>query len=609
MESKTHFGVYLDGNGMSRMRNDLEARTASHETQNESQSPRDMLRAATSKARQIHVGIVGAGLAGLRCADVLLQNGCKVTMFEARNRLGGRVAQSRVGEHVVDLGPNWIHGSSDNPMMHLASQTNTSLHAWDERQALYSHTGEPLPPDESAEYAALLWDDGVIADAFRYSNSHHESISPDTSLYDFFVEKSKSMFLDQPEEVAKAKRATFLQTTNMWGAYVGSDVRRQSLKFFWLEECIEGENPFVAGTYSKILARVAKAAEEKANIRLNTKVSRIRSADGRGQDVSSPTIELENGESEEFDEVVVTSPLGYLKRKHEKMFDPPLPPRLREAIESIGYGRLDKVYITFPTAFWDETGDGSAEQTPKDDPGQTHNDNKQIHVDPEHKTPNVTATTMPLHQPPSGGQTPQFPGFAHFLPPPTNYTNTPADQEGWDQQALNLAALTPATCAHPTLLFYTYGACSQYLSTISPRKDQTSSPSTQTTTQNGDKQPLLDFFQPYISRLPNYNLTNPSCQPSDILFTNWTGDELAGYGSYCNFPVGAAEADKDIERMREGMPERGVWFAGEHTAPFVALGTSTGAWWSGEGVGKRIVRGYGIDCRRAEGEVGGVGRE
>ncbi|KAI6789009.1 FAD/NAD(P)-binding domain-containing protein [Hortaea werneckii] len=607
MESKTHIGAYLDGNGMSRMRNDLEARTASHETQNESHSPRDMLRAATSKARQIRVGIVGAGFASLRCADVLLQHGCKVTIFEARNRLGGRVAQSRVGEHVVDLGPNWIHGSSDNPMMHLASQTNTSLHAWDERQALYSHTGEPLPPDESAEYAALLWDDGVIADAFRYSNSHHDSIPPKTSLYDFFVEKSKSMFLDQPDEVAKAKRATFLQTTSMWGAYVGSDVRKQSLKFFWLEECIEGENPFVAGTYSKILARVAKAAQERADIRLNTKVSRVRSTDGRGQDISSPTIELENGESEEFDEVVVTCPLGYLKRSYEKMFDPPLPPRLRDAIESIGYGCLDKVYVTFPTAFWDDTSSEPAKTTSKDDTDKNHNDSKRIHVDPEHKTPNVTATTMPLHQPSPYGQTPQFPGFAHFLPP-TNYTNTPADQQGWDQQALNLAALTPASCAHPTLLFYTYGACSQYLSTISPRNDQMYDSSTNINTQHGGKQHLIDFFQPYFSRLPNYTATNPSCQPSDILFTGWTGDELAGYGSYCNFPVGATEADKDIESMREGMPERGVWFAGEHTAPFVALGTSTGAWWSGEGVGRRIARGYGIDFREEDGKAGGDGR-
>lgn len=31
--------------------------------------------------------------------------------------------------------------------------------------------------------------------------------------------------------------------------------------------------------------------------------------------------------------------------------------------------------------------------------------------------------------------------------------------------------------------------------------------------------------------------------------------------------------------------------AGEHTAPFVALGTVTGAYWSGEGVARRIVVG------------------
>jgi len=46
--------------------------------------------------------------------------------------------------------------------------------------------------------------------------------------------------------------------------------------------------------------------------------------------------------------------------------------------------------------------------------------------------------------------------------------------------------------------------------------------------------------------------------------------------------------------MRKGVPEKGLWFAGEHTAPFVALGTVTGAWWAGEGVGKRIVRAYGL---------------
>jgi len=37
------------------------------------------------------VGIVGAGISGLRCAEVLLQNNCEVTILEARDRIGGRV--------------------------------------------------------------------------------------------------------------------------------------------------------------------------------------------------------------------------------------------------------------------------------------------------------------------------------------------------------------------------------------------------------------------------------------------------------------------------------------------------------------------------------------
>jgi phytoene dehydrogenase-like protein len=36
------------------------------------------------------VGIIGGGISGLRCADVLLKQGFKVTILEARDRLGGR---------------------------------------------------------------------------------------------------------------------------------------------------------------------------------------------------------------------------------------------------------------------------------------------------------------------------------------------------------------------------------------------------------------------------------------------------------------------------------------------------------------------------------------
>jgi len=52
---------------------------------------------STTADEQPHIGIVGAGISGLRCADILLQQGFQVTMLEARNRIGGRVCHSVVG--------------------------------------------------------------------------------------------------------------------------------------------------------------------------------------------------------------------------------------------------------------------------------------------------------------------------------------------------------------------------------------------------------------------------------------------------------------------------------------------------------------------------------
>ena len=42
--------------------------------------------------KDVHVSIVGAGLAGLRCAEILIEHGVRVTIIEARDRIGGRVS-------------------------------------------------------------------------------------------------------------------------------------------------------------------------------------------------------------------------------------------------------------------------------------------------------------------------------------------------------------------------------------------------------------------------------------------------------------------------------------------------------------------------------------
>jgi monoamine oxidase len=55
---------------------------------------------------------------------------------------------------------------------------------------------------------------------------------------------------------------------------------------------------------------------------------------------SRVTVETDTGTMQTFDEVVVTLPLGCLKRG--KIFSPPLTPSLTAAIDAISVGHLEK---------------------------------------------------------------------------------------------------------------------------------------------------------------------------------------------------------------------------------------------------------------------------
>src|SRR5450830_1085751 len=63
-----------------------------------------------SVARVVDVAIVGAGLCGLALARLLTGRGLTVQVFEARDRLGGRVftAHCDATQQTLDLGPTWF---------------------------------------------------------------------------------------------------------------------------------------------------------------------------------------------------------------------------------------------------------------------------------------------------------------------------------------------------------------------------------------------------------------------------------------------------------------------------------------------------------------------
>lgn len=99
------------------------------------------------------------------------------------------------------------------------------------------------------------------------------------------------------------------------------------------------ENLFCSGTYKKVLDLVARPALEGADIKFNTKVERISY---RADPKDKAKVQVNGGQTLDFDEVVVTAPLGWLQR-NLNAFEPALPVRMTKAIHSISYGCLEKV--------------------------------------------------------------------------------------------------------------------------------------------------------------------------------------------------------------------------------------------------------------------------
>src|SRR5947209_10559381 len=63
-----------------------------------------MATTAVTTGSAPRVAVVGGGIAGLAAADRLLAAGCRTEIFEAGDRLGGRIGVDRLGDHEACLG-------------------------------------------------------------------------------------------------------------------------------------------------------------------------------------------------------------------------------------------------------------------------------------------------------------------------------------------------------------------------------------------------------------------------------------------------------------------------------------------------------------------------
>lgn len=89
------------------------------------------------------------------------------------------------------------------------------------------------------------------------------------------------------------------------------------------------------------------------NLRLNTVVDTIEWHRVVDQNHEAPVVlKLSDGTRILSDCVIITSSLGYLKDNYKTMFVPPLPQPFSQAIENLGYGLINKVFLDFGKAWW-----------------------------------------------------------------------------------------------------------------------------------------------------------------------------------------------------------------------------------------------------------------
>lgn len=286
---------------------------------------RDRAGAASAPAGS-RVVVIGAGFAGLACADELAHAGYRVVVVDARDRLGGRVVsrtdlvRGKVveggGELVGPNQPTWVayakrFGLKFLPMAADPPDTialNDQVFSRDQAHALYKEMRDALRKmnREAADVPAdMPWE---MPAAKRLDRQ---------SLADWIARQDVS---------ADCKAAMSVQLTAIngmvpgWQSWLGilAIVKGGGLDKFWDET----DTLHVAGGCQQLASHLAQSIRQSAGenaVRLSQPVRAVRITD-RGA-----SVELHDRSRLEADDVVLTAPPSVWSKIH---FEPALPPGL-----------------------------------------------------------------------------------------------------------------------------------------------------------------------------------------------------------------------------------------------------------------------------------------
>ncbi|MBP1327433.1 monoamine oxidase [Leucobacter exalbidus] len=302
--------------------------------------PKSVITQALEPAH-LDVIVVGAGVAGLTAARELTQAGHRVIVFEARDRIGGRVHTEREAGRCTDVGASWIHGIADSSV-HAATRafgmreiefTVGSYQPGGRPMAYFGPRGERLDPARVATFVA----DIVALEPLLAAEIAHAArdASYATAVEAAVTTAAREMNWD-PDRAERVREYHRHRAEEQDGAW-WEDLDAHGLD----NDLIDGEEVVFPDGYDALPHGLAAGLD----IRLSAAVQTV------AWDASGVTVTV-GTETFRAAHAIVTVPVGVLQSGQIR-FDPALPAGVADALAGLTMNDFEKVFLRFPHAFWD----------------------------------------------------------------------------------------------------------------------------------------------------------------------------------------------------------------------------------------------------------------